>query len=175
MICIVSIDFGAVTFLHWLQMAAVLLSVCLSVCRSVCVWQRPVVFPALSLFTRRPLWLRAAAAVLEWNDGNIFALHAVSYHLNIDSVKLFFLHVPLYAKSWTQDTVQKSFKHTFSTGADATFVTQPAVSHYDSAKLVWGDHFEFDPQETEATTVSRSQICMFRFLLHDLSKPMIQL
>lgn len=35
MICIVSIDFGAVTFLHWLQMAAVLLSVCLSVCRSV--------------------------------------------------------------------------------------------------------------------------------------------
>lgn len=115
------------------------------VCLSVCVWQRPVVFPALSLFTRRPLWLRAAAVALEWNDGNIFVLHAVSYDLNIDSVCLCRCHI-----------------------CDST-------SSFSLGFCKVGDHFEFDPQQTEATTVSHSQICMFRFLLRDLSKPMIQL
>lgn len=46
MFCIMSADF---TFLHWIRMAAVLLSVGLS-------WQRAVVLPAASFLTRQPLW-----------------------------------------------------------------------------------------------------------------------
>lgn len=54
------------------------------------VWQRAVVFPAFSLFTRQALWLRAAAEALEWNYANICSTRCW-YGLNIDSVHLFIL------------------------------------------------------------------------------------
>lgn len=121
MFCVMSVDLGAVTFLHWLRMAAVLLSVGLCLTKGCC-------FPGLFSF-HTPASLAQSSC---WGI-RMKLWECLFYSLSIWSEHWFCPSLlpirPPCLTSWTHDMVSNWFMHAFLMTADAKFETQPTISH----------------------------------------------
>ena len=160
MFCIMSVDLGAVTFLHWIQMAAALLSVGLSLTKGCC-------FRSLFSFHTPASLARSSCRGIRMKlwEYLFYSLSIMVWTL-ILSISFFFPVGPLYLMSWTHDMVPKWFICAFLTAADASDFSLAFC------KVFQGDNCSCGAQKAEATARSHGRTCVIRFLLHDLSKPM---